>query len=134
MFTSSSTLRGILRRFVRRGSIAVTTADGVRETFGDGTGAHVEIRLLTRGAEIRPSFHPELAFGEAFMEGDLLVEQGDIAGVLSALMDQPALLPGWAKMQWRARCLFRRLRQSNRRTRSRKNVAHHYDLDGRLYS
>jgi len=32
------------------------------------------------------------------------------------------------------RYLLRRLRQFNRRGRSRNNVAHHYDLDGRLYS
>jgi cyclopropane-fatty-acyl-phospholipid synthase len=133
MFTSS-TFRGILRRFVRRGSIAVTMADGVREAFGDGTGGHVEVRFLTRAAEIRTMCHPELAFGEAYMNGDMVVERGDIAGVLSVLMGQPAVLPGWAKIQWWARCLFRQFRQSNRRARSRKNVAHHYDLDGRLYS
>jgi hypothetical protein len=52
MFTSS-TFRGTLRRLVRRGSIAVTTVDGVRETIGDGTGGDVEVRLLTCAAEIR---------------------------------------------------------------------------------
>ena len=31
------------------------------------------------------------------------------------------------------RYLFRRLQQFNPRTRSRNNVAHHYDLDARLY-
>jgi cyclopropane-fatty-acyl-phospholipid synthase len=134
MFTSSSILRGVLRRFIRGGSVAVTTADGVRSQFGDGTGEQVEIRFLTRAAEIRTLCHPELAFGEAFMDGDLVVEKGDIAGVLAVLMGQPAVLPGWAKVQWWARCLFRCLWQHNPRARSRKNVAHHYDLDGRLYS
>jgi cyclopropane-fatty-acyl-phospholipid synthase len=32
------------------------------------------------------------------------------------------------------RFLTRRLRQLNLRSRARRNVAHHYDLDGRLYS
>jgi cyclopropane-fatty-acyl-phospholipid synthase len=32
------------------------------------------------------------------------------------------------------RYLHRRLQQFNRRARARRNVAHHYDLDGRLYS
>jgi cyclopropane-fatty-acyl-phospholipid synthase len=123
MFTRNA-LRGILRRFIRRDSVAVTTADSVRATFGDATGEHLEVRFLTRAAEIRTRCHPELAFGEAFMAGDLVVEQGDIAGLLAILMDHPAVLPGWAKVQWWARCLFRRLRQHNRSARSRRNVAH----------
>src|SRR5262249_4453362 len=32
------------------------------------------------------------------------------------------------------RYLFRRLQQLNLRSRARSNVAHHYDLDGRLYA
>jgi cyclopropane-fatty-acyl-phospholipid synthase len=32
------------------------------------------------------------------------------------------------------RYLFRRLQQFNLRSRARRNVAHHYDLDGRLYA
>src|SRR3546814_15243521 len=36
--------------------------------------------------------------------------------------------------QWIIRFLQRRFQQFNGRDRSRRNVAHHYDLDGRLYS
>jgi cyclopropane-fatty-acyl-phospholipid synthase len=134
MFTSSSTVHGILRRFVRRGSITVTTADGVRGTFGDGTGEQIEVRFLSRAAEIRTLCHPELAIGEAFMDGTFVVNRGTIAGALAVLMGQPDVVPGIGKLQWWARRFFRRLRRDNRRGRSRRNVAHHYDLDGRLYS
>ena len=40
----------------------------------------------------------------------------------------------WAKPQWLLRYLCRRLKQFNSRNRAQRNVAHHYDLDGRLYS
>jgi cyclopropane-fatty-acyl-phospholipid synthase len=43
-------------------------------------------------------------------------------------------LPQWAKPQWWLRYLIRHARQFNPRGRSKTNVAHHYDLDGRLYS
>ena len=43
-------------------------------------------------------------------------------------------MPQWARPQWILRYLARRLAQFNPRKRSRRNVAHHYDLDGRLYS
>jgi len=49
-------------------------------------------------------------------------------------MDQPEILPRWAKLQWWLRYLVRHIRQFNPRSRARGNVAHHYDLDGRLYS
>jgi cyclopropane-fatty-acyl-phospholipid synthase len=41
--------------------------------------------------------------------------------------------PQWAVPLQFARFLFRRVQQFNPRSRSRRNVAHHYDLDGRLY-
>jgi cyclopropane-fatty-acyl-phospholipid synthase len=127
-------LRSLLTQFVRRGSITFTTADGTTFHCGDGSGTPVAVRFLTRTAERRVLTNPELALGEIYMDGDFVVEQGSIAEVLAVLMDQPAVLPGWAKTQWWLRYLVRRLRQFNRRARSRDNVAHHYDLDARLYS
>ena len=78
--------------------------------------------------------NPELALGEAFMDGDFIVEQGSIADALELLMGQPEVLPQWAKLRWWARYLIRHLGQLNLRKQARENVAHHYDLDGRLYS
>jgi cyclopropane-fatty-acyl-phospholipid synthase len=49
-------------------------------------------------------------------------------------MDQPEILPRWAKLQWWLRYLVRHAQQFNPRSRARNNVARHYDLDGRLYS
>ena len=43
-------------------------------------------------------------------------------------------MPQWARPQWLIRYLGRRIAQFNPRPRARRNVAHHYDLDGRLYS
>jgi len=127
-------LRHFLSKFIQRGSITFTTASGAKFTCGDGTGADVAVRFVTLEAEIRILLHPELALGEAFMDGSFVVEQGSLVDALAILMDQPAVLPGWAKPQWWTRYLVRHLRQLNLRGRSRQNVAHHYDLDGRLYS
>jgi cyclopropane-fatty-acyl-phospholipid synthase len=127
-------LRSQLTQFIRRGSITVTTANGTKFRCGDGSGMPVAVRFLTREAERRVLMNPELALGEIYMDGDFVVEQGSIAEVLAVLMDQPAVLPRWAKTQWWLRFLVRHLKQLNLRSRSRNNVAHHYDLDGRLYS
>jgi cyclopropane-fatty-acyl-phospholipid synthase len=89
---------------------------------------------VTAEAERRIMLHPELALGEAYMDGTFVVERGTIADALAILMDQPKTLPRWAKVRWCARYVGRRINQFNPRSRARNNVAHHYDLDGRLYS
>jgi cyclopropane-fatty-acyl-phospholipid synthase len=127
-------LRYFLSDFIHRGSMAFTTASGARFTCGDGTGTPVEVRFLTTAAEIRILLNPELALGETFMDGSFVIERGSIADALAILMDQPDVLPSWAKPQWWARYPLRHLRQLNWRGRSRQNVAHHYDLDNRLYA
>ena len=123
-----------LRRFVRRGSFTVTTARGRTCTFGDGTGNPVAIRFSNAAAERGVLLDPELKLGEAYMDGTLIVEQGSIAEVLALLLGQERLgARNWALLR-ALRYLFRRMQQLNLRSRSRTNVAHHYDLDGRLYS
>jgi cyclopropane-fatty-acyl-phospholipid synthase len=127
-------LRYFLTRFIRRGTMTFTTAGGATFTCGDGTGEPVSVRFLTTDAERRVLLNPELALGEVYMEGVFVVEKGSIADALAILMDQPEILPRWAKLQWWLRYLVRHVSQFNPRGRSKDNVARHYDLDGRLYS
>ncbi len=123
-----------LSKFIRRGSMIVTAASGARFTFGDGTGTPVAVRFVTTDAQRRVLLNPELGLGEAYMNGEFAVETGTIADALAILLDQPDVLPQWAQPQWHLRYLTRHLKQFNLRSRARSNVAHHYDLDGRLYS
>jgi cyclopropane-fatty-acyl-phospholipid synthase len=123
-----------LRRFVRRGSLAVTTAGGRTRTFGDRTGPAVAVRFTTPAAARGVLLDPELKLGETYMDGSLVMEQGSIVDLLALLLAQNSPgPPNWAVPR-SVRFLFRRLQQLNLRSRSRSNVAHHYDLDGRLYS
>jgi cyclopropane-fatty-acyl-phospholipid synthase len=123
-----------LRRFIRRGSLTVTTAAGRQFKFGDG-GPPLAVRFTTKKAQRAVLFNPELRLGEAYMDGTFVVEQGSIADVLALLFRQERLtVPTWAQ-PWRfGRYPIRRIHQFNPRSRSRRNVAHHYDLDGRLYT
>jgi cyclopropane-fatty-acyl-phospholipid synthase len=127
-------LRYFLAQFVRRGTMTFTTASGAQFTCGDGTGEPVAVRFLSTEAERRILLNPELALGEIYMEGTFVVEQGSITEVLAILLDQPDMVPRWARLQYWVRYLVRHALQFNPRGRSRDNVARHYDLDGRLYS
>src|SRR5437773_6372917 len=127
-------LRYFLGQFIRRGTMTFTAASGAKFTCGDGTGRPVSVRFLSRRTERRILLNPELALGEAFMDGTFVVEDGSIADALAILLDQPEMVPRWGRLQWWLRYLARHIRQLNLRGRARDNVAHHYDLDGRLYS
>ena len=129
-------LRAALERFIRAGNLRVTTAGGSTFTLGDGTGTPVAIRFTTRAAERGVLIDPEVKFGEAYMDGTVVVEQGSIAEVLAVVLDQcvGGKPPFWARTQWLIRYLHRRLQQFNPPPRARRNVAHHYDLDGQLYA
>jgi len=127
-------LRYFLNQFIRRGTMTFTTASGAKFTCGDGTGEPVAARFLTTDAERRILINPELGLGEAYMEGSFVVENGSIADALAILLDQPEILPRWARLQWGLRYLVRHASQFNPRSRAKDNVARHYDLDGRLYS
>jgi cyclopropane-fatty-acyl-phospholipid synthase len=127
-------LRYFLKQFIRRGAMTFTTASGAKFSCGDGTGEPVAVRFLTTDAERRILLNPELGLGEIYMDGSFVVERGTIADTLAILLDQPEILPRWAKLQWWLRYLVRHAQQFNPRGRSKNNVARHYDLDGRLYS
>jgi cyclopropane-fatty-acyl-phospholipid synthase len=128
-------LVAFLHRYIRRGSLKVTTATGRTYTFGDGSGRPVAARFTTAAAQRAVLFDPELKLGEAYMDGGLVVERGSIADLLAILFQQEWVPgPRWAWPPRLARYLFRRLQQFNPRFRARRNAAHHYDLDGRLYA
>ena len=125
-----------LKRFVRRGSFRLTTATGFVLTFGDGTGRPVAARFISTAAQRAVMLDPEVKLGEAYMDGTLVIEEGTIADLLALVLGQTpdGMPPDWALPQWFIRYLNRRMQQFNLPSRARRNVAHHYDLDGRLYS
>ena len=122
--------------YFRRGNLQVTTARGTVLTFGDGTGPRVAVRFTSAAAERWVLLDPELHLGEAYMDGTFVVDEGTIADFIGIVLGQnrTGLPPNWARPQWMFRYLRRRWQQFNRPVRAQRNVAHHYDLDGRLYS
>jgi len=129
-------LKYLLGHYVRRGTLKITTASGSIFTVGQGGGRSAALRFMSRAAERGILLDPELKLGEAYMDGTVRIEEGSIADLLAIVLGQTTdgRPPGWARLQWMLRFLNRRLRQLNLRSRARRNVAHHYDLDGRLYS
>lgn len=129
-------LQKALSSFIRSGNLRVAIEGGSHFSLGDGQGPLVAVRLSSPAVFRRLLLDPELRLGEAYMDGSLTIEQGSLVDLITILLtqqnsDRP---PYFARIQWLCRYLKRRLAQINRPTRARRNVAHHYDLDGRLYA
>jgi len=124
----------ILAELVEHGTLTFIWPDGKRRVFGAG-GPRATVRLHGRWTPWTIGLKPELAFGEAYMDGRLTVEEGTIADVLEILISNMGMRELPAAMRvWRVlRHLCRPISQFNPARRARKNVAHHYDLSGALY-
>jgi cyclopropane-fatty-acyl-phospholipid synthase len=128
--------RVFLRRLVRTGRLEVVTADGNAETFGDGAGPPLGVKILDGAAERRLMLNPALALGELYMDGRLVLTKGGLYDLLALGARNLAGLEGqpWAQALAKARIAIRGLHQRNNRQRAKRNVASHYDLDQRLYN
>ncbi|MGE8441915.1 MAG: SAM-dependent methyltransferase, partial [Comamonas testosteroni] len=120
---------------VKTGRLEVITPSGKALIFGDGGQPQARLRFADRRAILALLRDPDLNFGELFMQQRLLVEQGTVYDVLELVLRGARHVPVSATVRmldaWRMK--LRPLLQNNLRGRSRANVAHHYDLDDRLY-
>ncbi|MEG3150574.1 cyclopropane-fatty-acyl-phospholipid synthase family protein [Sphingomonas sp. ZT3P38] len=128
-----------LARSVKRGQLTVTHADGSTSIFGspDPDFPSVALRFADRGVAGRIVRHPALGAAEAFMDGSLIIDQGDIRDLVKLLKGnnqwgsggglKPALPIKLLKQ------VVHRVDRVNMARRSKRNVAHHYDLSDRLY-
>lgn len=134
----------ILDRFlssgVRYGTLEVRRPDGSVSKFGQPEPGFpdVAIRFTSRKAERRILIDPRLGAGEAFMDGELLVERGDIMQLIQLLRaNRPWDKGGEVKETTRFKKLRSRIATRidgiNRAARSKSNVAHHYDVGNDLY-
>lgn len=124
-----------LAPLVVTGVLEVAFPSGKRNLFGAGTSPTASIRFSDTRAVWAILRDPDLNFGEMFMQGRLVVEKGTIYDVLELLLRHVKNVPVSAMVRtldaWRMR--LKPLLQNNLRGKARANVAHHYDLDDRLY-
>jgi cyclopropane-fatty-acyl-phospholipid synthase len=128
----------LFRSLIRTGSLTVTEPGGAKRRYGTQSAAapSVAIRIADRGADRAIARNPALGFGEMFMAGRLTIESGDIR----ALLDLVGLNIRWERENPVRAALWRPLRLAgawdafNWKRRSRRNVAHHYDLPEALYA
>jgi cyclopropane-fatty-acyl-phospholipid synthase len=127
----------ILRRLIVLGRLTVRWPDGSITTYTGEKGPEAVLSIADNVTIRRLVLDPGLALGEGYMDGTLNPVDCTIYDVLDVLMtnvgSQTARVPLMRLREWSGR-VTRRLAQFNPAPRSRRNAAHHYDLNGRLYS
>ncbi len=125
----------LLKHYVRKGTLTVHYPGGETRVYGRDA-PHVTMRITDRPALWAISLDPDLKLGEMYMDGRLVIEQGDIRQLLGLLMSNIARAGGATGGHYGLRQLrwaLRAFTQFNPVTRARAHVAHHYDLSRRLY-
>jgi cyclopropane-fatty-acyl-phospholipid synthase len=122
----------ILSSIVKDGSLRLIDGSGRARIIGDGSPPRATVRLKNRQLDWALALNPGLSVGEAYMEGDLTIEQGSLYDFLEIVARNfnNAPRPGWMTAIER---LGTRLGQHNPIGKAQKNVAHHYDLSDALY-
>jgi cyclopropane-fatty-acyl-phospholipid synthase len=128
---------GILRDSIRRGRLRVVWPDDSESQYGDGKDPSAAIKIGDSKTLLRLIWNPALTFGEAYMDQGVVLLDGSIYDVLNVLLVNVGR--GWREvsvLRWNVKLgmLQRRFEQANHLHKARRNVAHHYDLNGRLYS
>jgi len=129
-------LAKVARRIIKRGKLTIIDADGQSHTAGTpGTEPSATIRLTDKAWQRRILLNPQLAIGEAYMDGALEPVDCDIRDVLRVMIANTGNTTDnrWYAALDRLRFLTRRIAQHNPVGRARENVAHHYDLSDTLY-
>ncbi len=129
-------LDAILRRFITVGRLSVRYPDGTLKTYSGASGPAAGVDIRNDRTLRRLVTDPELAVGEAYMDGSFVPLGSSLYELLEVLLHNvraggrhPAAAARSTVRRW-----LRRWTPANSAHRSRRNVAHHYDLDDRLYS
>jgi cyclopropane-fatty-acyl-phospholipid synthase len=122
-----------LERWLLRQLLVALGGPPVRVALWDGSAVCTSpappvgtVRIGDRDTLYRVLYHPELALGEAYVDGGLEIE-GDLVQVLEASFAEPS-------RSWLARWVRRVPRpRANNLSGSRANIHHHYDLGNDFY-
>ena len=95
----------------------------------------ITVKILNKRLHYKLLYRPDLYFGEAYSDGDIIIENG----TLTEFLDLALMNIGRNELNFTSK-LFNKLSGSYRYftnfnfiKKSKMNVAHHYDLSDRLY-
>ena len=125
----------LLKKILKKGHLVWIKPNGLDFEYGDKTGTSIKMRTTNDFSEIKMMMNPSLHFGESYMNGSLILEEGTIHDLLKLIfINSGSNADHWVmKVDKFIRAIRNRIVSSNYIPKSKKNVAHHYDLSDKLY-
>lgn len=124
----------------KRGTLTLIDHRGQARVYGTAEPGFPDVTVRFTDAKVMRdiALMPDLGAGEAFMDGRLIIEQGDVLTLNELLrLNNPwERTGGFQTPSALSRAMHRakgRLDRINWERKSKRNVAHHYDLNDRLY-
>ena len=128
-------LFNVLKKLKFSGTLEIIDSRQNLHKFGDSNPC-VKIRLVNKSIERKLFFNPSLHFGEAYMNNELLIEKGTIEELIDLVTncyDDFVSNNSFYKYYEYLSFIFMPFQQINQSVNSKKNVAHHYDINENLY-
>jgi cyclopropane-fatty-acyl-phospholipid synthase len=96
----------------------------------------ITVKILDKTLHYKLLFHPDLYFGEAYAEGNIIIENSDLTNFLDLSLQNigRSELNIFSQLLNQLRGSFRYLTNFNFIKKSKMNVAHHYDISDDLYN
>tara|TARA_Y100000590_G_scaffold458718_1_gene614040 strand:- start:2590 stop:3777 length:1188 start_codon:yes stop_codon:yes gene_type:complete len=126
----------ILKKVPFKGKIEIVDSDGNIHSFGESEAPYIKIRFKNKKIQRKIFYNPNLYIGEGYMNNEIVVEEGSIdefLNIITASYNDLVLNHWFLKIFDKSSIFFRKFQQFNNIFNSRKNVAHHYDLNEDLY-
>ena len=128
-------LYNVLSKLKFDGTLEIKDSNNVLHTFGSSN-PHVRIKLKNKSIERKLFFNPSLYIGEGYMDKEIIIEKGTIEELINLVTncyDDFILNNRFYKFYEYLSTIFMPFQQINQIVNSKKNVAHHYDIDEKLY-
>ena len=125
----------LLKKILKKGHLIWIKPNGLDFEYGDKTGTPIKMRTTNDFSEIKMMINPSLHFGESYMNGSLILEEGNIHDLLKLIfINSGSNTDHWVmKIDKIIRAIRNKIVSSNYIVKSKNNVAHHYDLSDKLY-
>ena len=125
----------LLQKVIKKGHLVWIKPNGEEFEFGDKTGNLIKMRTTNAFSEIKMMMNPSLHFGESYMDGSMILEEGNIHDLLKLIfVNSESNIDHWLMDLARViRAIRNKIIPSNYIAKSKRNIAHHYDLSDGLY-